>query len=157
MITKRKLTTLGLVLVISFASLGFACDKDKARELSKGVDTIAEAELRVANFMKEAKETGTLSQEDINAIKPYLIAVNDANRNAIATVKQIGTDPTADQKTQLLREIAIVANAINSLNQQGLLRIKDPQKKLVFTTLVTTLQGTISTVTAILFTVKENR
>lgn len=148
--TKRKLTSMLLLLVIAYGSMGFACDSSKTKQLAKAEDTVAEAELRIATFLTDAKLTGTLSQEDINAIKPFLIAVNDGNREAIAITKELIANPSIDKQQQLLAVVSTISKNLVRLNNEGSLRIKDPAKRLAFSGFVVALQGAVSSAVVIL-------
>jgi|SRR6185295_4056935 len=151
MITKRKFISLILLLVIAYGGLGAgSCDSSKTRQLTKAEDTIAESELRIATFLTEAKASGTLSQNDINAIKPFLIAVNDGNREAIVITKEILANPTVDKQQQLLAVVSTISNNLVRLNNEGSLRIKDPAKRLAFSGFVIALQGAVSSAVVIL-------
>lgn len=149
-LTHRKLTSLLLVLIITYSGYGFACDSNKVKQLAKAEDTIAESELRIATFLTEAKASGTLSQSDINAVKPFLIAINDGNREAIRLTKELVNSPDSDKQTQLLAIISTISNNIVRLNNEGALRIKDPAKRLAFTGLTVALQGAISSAVVLL-------
>lgn len=148
---KRKIAPFGLAFVLLFISMGFACNKeDKTRTLAKAEDDIAQAQLGVAKFLADAKSTSTLSQEDIDAIKPFLIEVNNANGEAIRITKELLANPSAEKKAQLLAAVNVVSGSIIRLNTAGTLRIKDPQKRLVFNGLVTALQGAVSAAVIVL-------
>ena len=150
LVRNRKITSVMLMLVIVYGSYGFACNSDKVRQLAKAEDTIAESELRIAKFLTEAKTNGTLSQNDINAIKPLLIAVNDGNREAIKLTKEIVANPNSDKQTELLAVISTISNNLVRLNSEGTLRIKDPAKRLVFSGFVVALQGAVSSAVVLL-------
>lgn len=150
MIYKKKITSLLLVLTLSYVSFGFACSSSRTRQLAKAEDTIAESELRLATFLTEAKASQTLSQADITAMKPFLQAINEGNKNAISITKELLANPTADKQTELLAAVAIISANITRLNNEGVLRIKDPTKRLAFTGLVVALQGALSSAVVLL-------
>lgn len=151
-ILSRKLVSLILITILSLSTMGFAraCDEDKEKKVNRALDTIAESEKRVASFIKEAKETGTLSEADVNLLKPYLIAINDGNREAIQIAKSMLTDPSASRQTELSNAISRVSISVVRLNDQGTLRIKDPQKRLLFNGLVLAIQGAVSSAVLLL-------
>lgn len=150
LVRSRKITSLALMLIIACSSYGFACSSDKIKQLAKAEDTIAESELRIATFLTDAKANGTLSQSDINAIKPILIAVNDGNREAIKLTKEIVANPNSDKQTELLAVVSTISNNLVRLNNEGTLRIKDPAKRLVFSGFVLALQGAVSSAVVLL-------
>lgn len=141
---------IAVALTLTLLVLAQACDGDKVKKLAKAEDTIAESELRIATFLTDAKATGALSQNDINAIKPFLIAINNGNREAIKLTKEIVVNPESDKQTELLAVISTISNNIVRLNNEGSLRIKDPTKRLAFTGFTVALQGAISSAVVLL-------
>lgn len=150
LVRNRKITSIMLMLIVVYGSYGFACSSDKVRQLAKAEDTIAESELRIATFLTEAKANGTLSQNDINAIKPLLIAVNDGNREAIKITKEMVSNPASDKQAELLAVVSSISNNLVRLNSEGTLRIKDPAKRLAFSGFVVALQGAVSSAVVLL-------
>lgn len=146
-IYKRKTSILlGLILVfnISFAAL---CGKGdtRTRTLAKATDDFAEGQKSAARILANAKDTGTISQEDINEIKPFLLQANTLNAQAIEYGKKLLTTPD-DQtmKDQLVTTINSISTILVRANMAGLLRIKDAKTRAAFSAVIVTLQAAVT-------------
>lgn len=138
-----------LIFQLVFAA---ACDKSKVRQLAKAEDDVAQGLLSVATVIRDAKANGTLSQDDVDLLKPLLLEIGNANKQAIAIGKSLNNleDIPLDKQAQLLQIISFASDTITTLNNQGVLRIKDPQKRLLFNALALSMQTAISSIVIIL-------
>lgn len=141
---KKKITALLLVSVMFLA----ACDPNKTRQLAKAEDNIAEAQKALATFLKDGVASGIISDAIVkNTFKPILLVVNSTNAEAITITRDwLTTGETPDKQSQLLLVIKKLGDEIVKLNNAGMLHIKDPAKRALFTGLVVALQGTIASV-----------
>src|SRR5690242_18273779 len=127
----KKLTSIGLILIISLSILSQACDKDKVRQLAKVSDDMAQAQKSIANLVASARDTGELTAGDVNLAKGILIEINDANGELINIVKAELTDgnQVVDRQTEILKLTQRISASIVRLNNLGLSRIKSPEKR----------------------------
>lgn len=142
----KYLLTLPLLYVISFAGM---CNSDsKVRTLAKSEDDLAQGLKSTATLIKEAEDTNLLTKEDVREIKAILTSVSDANGQAITLAKSFSslTDIPADKKQQLLNLVSFASKELVRLNAEGALRIKDPDKKAVFSALVLAMQSAVTSV-----------
>lgn len=152
MLRNQKLKIVLATILLFQLPFALACDKSKARQLAKVEDDVAQGLLSVVRIVKSAKESGELNDEDIAVIKPLLQAIGDGNLQAIGITKDLNSleNIPADKKAQLLQIISFVSDQITELNNQGGLRIKNPQKRLAFNALVLTMQSAASSIVVIL-------
>lgn len=152
LITKILLGT--LILSIAFGNMGFACNRSdpKVRQLAKVNDDIGQGLLSVAEVVRDSKANGTLSQDDINFLKPILKEIGEGNKRAIAigqSLPDVNDIPLTKQQ-ELLQEISFVSDTLTTLNNEGVLRIKDPAKRALFSAVVLAMQASITSVVVIL-------
>lgn len=158
---RRNLNKYVIALVLTsmlFGSYGFACNsgntnKDSTfKTLVRTEDDIAQGLKSAASVLKSSKEAGAISQEDIEFLKPILDTVATSNLEAIKVARFI--DPNGefplDKKQQLLSIVSFAADQLVLLNNEGALRIKNPQKRLLFNTIVITLQASVTSLVPLL-------
>lgn len=150
--TKTK-TLLALVIVfqLTFAA---TCNKNdpKVRQLAKVNDDIAQGLLSTATIIRDSKANGTLSQVDVDFLKPILKEIGEGNQRAINIGKSLNEieDIPLDKQQELLQAISFVADSLVTLNNEGILRIKDPTKRALFSAVVLAMQSSITSVVIIL-------
>lgn len=150
---------IALVLIsIAFGSYGFSCKssnpvvENKIRILARTEDDISQTLKSTAKIVKEAKEIGALNDEDIALLKPILKTVGESNLQAIEIAKRVNSmgELAANDQQSLLAIISFASDQLVQLNNEGTLRIKNPEKKLMFTTLVVTLQACVTSLVPLL-------
>lgn len=151
---------IGIVLIsMTFGSYGFACQSTgnsqvdtKLRTLARTEDDIAAGLESTAKIIKQAKDIGALSEEDVAVIKPLLKTVGESNLQAIEITKSINIlgELPLDKLEQLLSIINFASDQLVQLNNEGVLRIKDKTKKLLFNTIVVTLQSSVTSLVPLL-------
>lgn len=152
MFRKRKITNiLALVLVFNLAFAGMCSRDNRTKKLSKAVDDFAEAQVSVANLFAKAKENGTISQEAINEIKPFLQHANDLNEEAIKYGRTLLKNPT-DTATQsvLVDVINQISSTLVRANNAGFLRIKNEGVRAAFSALIVVMQAAVTSAIGII-------
>lgn len=152
LITKVLLGT--LILSVALGNMGFACNKNdpKVRQLAKVSDDVGQGLLTTVLVINDAKKNGTLSQADVDFLKPILKEIGEGNKRAIEIGKSLNElgDIPLNKQQELLQAISFVADTIVTLNNEGALRIKDPAKRALFSTVVLAMQSSITSIVVIL-------
>lgn len=152
---KSNQILIGILLIsITFGSYGFSCSsKDpKVRQLAKVSDDVSQGLLSTAEIVRDSKANGTLTQDDVDLLRPLLKQIGETNGQAIAIGKSLNNldDIPTDKQAQLLQLISFASDTIVQLNNEGVLRIKDPQKRLIFNSLVLAMQASITSIVPLL-------
>lgn len=156
---KNNLKYFLALLIIFNLSFAATCGKtgnpqadDKLRTIVRTEDDISQGLKSTANVLKSAKDTNALSQEDLDFLKPILKSVGDSNLEAIKISRFMDAQGNlpADKQQQLLDVISFTSDQLVQLNNEGTLRIKDKNKRLIFTTVVLTLQASVTSLVPLL-------
>lgn len=152
LITKVLLGT--LILSVALGNMGFACNKNdpKVRQLAKANDDVGEGLLTVATILRDSKANGTISQADVDFLKPILKEIGEGNKKTIEIGKSLNEleDIPLNKQQELLQAISFVTDTVTTLNNEGALRIKDPSKRALFSAVVLAMQSSITSVVIIL-------
>lgn len=150
----RQIISRGIILslIISIGIFNQACDKGKVRQLAKAEDNVSQGLFLVSEIVRDAKANGTLSQEDIDFIKPLLKSVGESNKQAIKIGQSLNDleNISADKQAELIAIITFTSTTLTELNENGSLRIKDPQKRIAFSAFVLAMQASVTSVIIIL-------
>lgn len=144
---------LGLVLVftITFAGMCGGNKDSKSRTLAKATDDFAEGQKSAAKLLATARDNGTISQEDINEIRPFLLQANDLNAEAIQYGRKLLTTPDDQElKNQLVNAINSISATLVRANNAGLLRIKNQELRASFSAVIVTLQAAVTSAIVVL-------
>ena len=155
MLYNRK-KILALALLVCLVGISTACPMtgktdSRTRTLAKATDDFAEGQKSAANLFATAKANGTISQEEINEIKPFLVQANELNAQAIELGKKLIASPDDPAvKDQLVTTINLVSAALVRANNAGLLKIKDQKLRIAFSTVVVALQAATTSAITVL-------
>lgn len=141
-----------LSLIISIGIFNQACDQNKVRKLAKVEDDVAQGLLSSVELIRDAKASGTISQADVDFLKPLLLEVGNANKTAINISKTlVDTENIPLSKQQeIIQAVSFLSDTLNTLNSEGILRIKDEQKRILFSALVLAAQTSANSIIIIL-------
>jgi len=164
-LTRREKISISLILVICFSlTTGFTapagCGKSPSKQttvrtLSVIEDDVATGLESTAKILNESKVDGSLSQADIDAMKPILQSINEANDKLISMTEKYASvdDIPESDRPAIIDVINQAAASLTALNNEGMLRIKNPTKRAAFNVIVLGLQSA-ATSAALLFPVK---
>lgn len=144
---------ISIILLAIMLMLLTACPStDKTRAIARAEDDVAQGLSSTANLLKDAEAAGSLAKEDVAFLKPILTEVGKGNLQAIELVKSFKdiSNPSLDEQTKLLQIISTISTNLTSLNNEGALRIKDNKKKVLFNTIVVSMQSSATSIVVIL-------
>lgn len=150
----RQYINKGLILslIISLGIFNQACD-NKAKSLARAEDDFAQGLLSTTKIVAEAKQSNLLSQEDIDLLKPILREVAETHLQIIKLTKeslQFDKELPEDKRALILSLVSFISDRLTELNNEGVLRIKNVEKRLLFNTIVLSMQGSVVIVIQIL-------
>lgn len=143
---------LGFVLCLAIVSTACPGNDSKAKRIAKVSDDVAQGLLSAANLLADAKAAGNISQEDIDFLKPYLKSVGESNLQAIKVGRTLSTldDIPIDKQEEILQIISFVSDTLTTLNNEGTLRIKNPEKRAIFSAFILAAQTSATSIVIIL-------
>lgn len=148
----RKPVTYILAFIILISSIGsLACNESTFKKVAKAEDNLAQGLKSTATLVKDAKDSGVLSQPDVDLLKAILAETANGNGEAITLAKSIYTqykdNPIPiDEQAKLLNAISSVATQLVRLNNEGVSRIKDPAKRVAFSALIVAMEGAVTSI-----------
>ncbi len=118
----RRITAVGLILILSLASMSFKCggcaDNDPRCDYAKAADNIASGLNALIKAKRSLAQEGRISADEERKLTLLLNAANEA---AIVFNNKVKTTTTinADNATELGNLLANVTAAVNELNSGG--------------------------------------
>jgi hypothetical protein len=151
----RKLTTVGLVLVLSLASLSFKCDNgptpnsngvqpDPLRKASEAAGAIAVSVREMIKVKRGLADQKKIDNAEELKLTQILLKVNSSDKVLVNRLKSLKTMPDATGKAELLNLLKEVTAAVNELNDSGVLGVKNAEAKDTLSKIVVTIQGSLS-------------
>lgn len=152
-LTKKTSFIISLILVFQLTS-AFSCNSSgsKVRQLAKVNDDLGQGLLSTAEILRDSKATGVLSQDDIDFLKPILKTIGETNLSVITIGKSLNSleDIPIGKQEQILQAISFASDQLTLLNNEGALRIKNQEKRLLFNAIVLAMQTSVTSVIRIL-------
>ncbi len=139
---KRKLTIAGAILMVALITSGFSCAGSSTQKLATASDAIAHALAEAQTAAQQATTQGVMSQADFATFQSYLVTVSTAGEQLDAAIRANESATTVQQKVDNFM------NAFNTLQQTGLVGIKDPNTKLVISTIITAAETSLAVIEA---------
>ena len=144
----RRITAVGLVLVLSLASMSFKCggcaDNDPRCNYAKASDDIAGGLNALIKAKRNLGQSGKISADEERNLTALL---NTANEAAIAFNNRVKATTTIDatNATELGNLLTNVTNAVNELNStSGIPGISNAESKQKLTKILTTVTAAIA-------------
>lgn len=146
MLIKRKRI---LCCVLAIALTAGACTDEQRKKIAQASDDIARG-LHTALALDEALiKQQLVSKDDALAITTLLLDVNRAAKEFNDKARAFGSID-ATEKAELLRMASDMTASVATLNQQGVLRIKNQQSQIQFLAAIAIIQGGVAVLTSIL-------
>lgn len=150
---RRKITNIVALVLVFNLSFAAMCNKEdsKTRTLARATDDFAEGQKSAANLLLNAKNSGLMSQEDVNEIKPFLIEANDLNAEAITLARDFINNPNnLTAKEGLISIINRISASLVRANNIGLVRIKNKETQVAFSAIIIAMQSAVTTAIIVL-------
>jgi len=137
---------ISLILVLSLACLAPKCGSNKVREASKASDRIATLIGSMIDLKRDlgviGPQGGGISPAEELKLTEWLLKVNTATKQFTAKARTLSEDsPTT--KLELASAFNSVTTAVNSLSNQAIFPIRNPEAKAKFLALLNSVNASI--------------
>ena len=146
----RRITAVGLVLVMSLASLSFKCggpggcaDNDSRCNAARAADTLAKSIGEMNNVKRELARQGKISSAEELKLTQQLLRLNTADKALVNRLKAMGGNAnTGDSQVRsLFNELTA---ALEDLNTTGIVNLGDADARGRLGALITTIRSSVS-------------
>ncbi len=145
----RSITAVGLVLVLSLASLSFKCggagvnDNSPVRTAARAADAIAKSVGEMNNVKRELARQGKISSAEELKLTQQLLRLNTADKALVNRLKAMGGNANAgdSQVRSLFNELTA---ALDDLNTTGVVNLGDADARGRLGALITTIRSSVA-------------
>jgi hypothetical protein len=151
--TNRRITAVGLVLVLSLASMSFKCGgsngngnsgtSDPARTAARAADAIAKSIGEMNEVKRELARQGKLTSAEELKLTQQLLRLNTADKALVERIKSLRSEPDAPTRTQLLSLFNELTAALDDLNSTGVLGVTNEDARNRLTTIITAIRSSV--------------
>jgi hypothetical protein len=148
----RRSTIVGLVLVLSLASMSFKCNSNTEpsgntnplRSSARAADAIAKSVSEMTTVKRELASQGKISAAEELKLTQQLLRVNSADKVLVNRLKSMNSTPDATGQAQLLSLFNELTAAINDLNSTGVLSVGDEAARNRLTVIITAINSSLA-------------
>lgn len=146
----RRTTAVGLVLILSLASMSFECGgdgnaggNDPLRGSIRAADAIAKSIGEMNNVKRELARQGTLTSAEELRLTQMLLRLNTADKALVNRLRAMRSAPTDADRTQLLSMFNELTAALDDLNSNGVLGIGNEEARNRLAIIVTAIRSSV--------------
>ncbi len=152
----RRITAVGLVLVLSLASMSFKCSNGQTtqpeplRNAAVAADTIAGSirELRTAkNQLADQKK---ITKDENKKLTTLLLRINTADKALVSRLKSMTAMPDATGKQQLAALVNELTAAVDDANTNGVLGIQNEEARTRLTTVIGAIRASLIIISSVI-------
>jgi hypothetical protein len=151
----RRITAVGLVLVLSLASLSFKCggsggngNTDPLRNPIRAADAIAKSIAEMTNVKRELAQQGKITSAEELKLTQQLLRLNTADKALLDRLKSLRSEPDAPTRAQLLTMFNELTAALDDLNSTGVLGVTNEDARNRLTTIITAIRSSVQIIQA---------
>lgn len=152
----RKINALGLVLVLSLASLSFKCPGGKEpdgttnplRGAARAADAVAKSVGELNEVKRELARQGKLTTAEELKLTQQLLRLNSADKALVARLKSLNSAPDAAGRAQLMTMFNELTAALDDLNTNGVLGVADQGARDRMGVIITTIRSSLQIIQA---------
>lgn len=151
----RRITAVGLVLVLSLASLSFKCggpnnsnNNDPLRGSIRAADAIAKSIGEANTVKRELAKQSKLSAAEELKLTQQLLRLNTADQALVNRLKAMRGTPGTPDRAQLLSLFSDLTAALDELNSAGVLGIQDEGARTHLATFITAIRSSVEIIRA---------
>ena len=155
----RRITAVGLVLMLSLASMSFKCgggngnggansNTDPLRPAIRAADAIAKSIGEMNNVKRELARQGKITSAEELKLTQQLLRLNTADKVLLDRLKSLRSEPDAPTRAQLLTLFNELTAALDDLNSTGVLGVTDPDARNRLTTIITAIRSSVQIIQA---------
>lgn len=146
----RRVTAVGLVLVLSLASMSFKCggggsngNADALRGPIRAADAIAKSIGEMNNVKRELARQGKITSAEELKLTQQLLRLNTADKALLDRLKALRSEPDAPTRAQLVTMFNELTAALDDLNSTGVLGVTDEGARTRLATIVTAIRSSV--------------
>lgn len=147
----RRMTAVGLVLVLSLASLSFKCgdggnangNADPLRGSIRAADAIAKSIGEMNNVKRELARQGKIAAAEELKLTQMLLRLNTADRALLNRLKAMRSAPSESDKAQLVGMFNELTSALDELNTNGVLGVGNEDARNRLATIIATIRASV--------------
>lgn len=147
----RRMTAVGLVLVLSLASLSFKCgdggnsngNSDPQRGAIRAADAIAKSIGEMNEVKRALARDGKIAPAEELKLTQMLLRLNTADKALLNRLKAMRSAPTATDRSQLVSMFNELTTALDDLNSNGVLGVSNEDARNRLTTIITAIRASV--------------
>jgi hypothetical protein len=146
----KKINAIGLVLVLSLASLSFKCNSEPnngnsnpLRTATRAADAIAKSIGELTNVKRELASQGKITSAEELKLTQQLLRLNTADKTLVTRLKSLNGAPDSASRAQLLTMFNELTAALDDLNTNGVLGVSDEGSRNRLATIITTIRSSL--------------
>jgi hypothetical protein len=146
----RRMTAVGLVLVLSLASMSFKCGGDNSngnadpqRGAIRAADAIAKSIGEMNNVKRELGQQGKIAPAEELKLTQMLLRLNTADRALLNRLKAMRSTPSEADKTQLVSMFNELTTALDDLNSNGVLGVGNEDARNRLATIIAAIRASV--------------
>ncbi|MDT7689684.1 MAG: hypothetical protein QOE46_2443 [Acidobacteriota bacterium] len=148
----RKITTVGLVLVLSLASMSFKCNSNTEpnsnttnplRSAARAADAIAKSISEMNTVKRDLAHQGKITAAEELKLTQQLLRLNTADKTLVNRLKSMNSTPDAAGQTQLLSMFNELTAALDDLNSTGVLSVGNEDARNRLTVIITAIRSSL--------------
>jgi hypothetical protein len=148
----RRSTIVGLVLVLSLASMSFKCggntepngNTNPLRSSARAADAIAKSVSEMTTVKRELARQGKISAAEELKLTQQLLRVNSADKVLVNRLKSMNSIPDTAGQAQILSLFNELTSAINDLNSTGVLSVGNEDARNRLTVIITAINSSLA-------------
>ena len=145
----RRITAVGLVLVLSLASMSFKCggggcaDNSPVCTSARAADAIAKSISEAIKVKRELATQGKITQAEDLKLTQQLLRLNTADKALVRRLKALSAAPDPATKQQLVTLFNEVLAALDDFNTNGVLGLGDQGARDTLATIITAIRASV--------------
>ena len=154
----RRITAVGLILVLSLASMSFKCGGDGTgttnqpeplRNAAVAADTIAGSIKELRTAKNKLADQNKISKEENKKLTTLLLRLNTADKALVNRLKSMNAMPDATQKQQLLAMFNELTAAVDDANNNGVLGLQNEEARTALTVTINAIKASLAIIAAV--------
>jgi hypothetical protein len=154
--TSRKISALGLILILSLASLSFKCGgntepdgtTNPLRTSARAADAIAKSIGEINNVKRELAGQGKITSAEELKLTQQLLRLNTADKALVNRLKSLNSAPDSAGRAQLLGLFNELTAAFDDLNTNGVLGVGNQEARDRLTVIITAIRSSVQIIQA---------
>jgi hypothetical protein len=153
----RRITAVGLVLVLSLASMSFKCgggtgptgQPEPLRNAASAADAIAGSIKELRTAKNDLAGQNKISKDENVKLTTLLLRLNTADKALVSRLKSMNAMPDAAGKQQLLTLFNELTAAVDDANTNGVLGLQNEEARNKLTVTINAIRASLAIIAAV--------